>query len=278
VLNPIHVKISKTRVLIVNDKPVVRERLAQLINADENLTLSGAADSSAAAFELIAAGNPHVVVIGLSLKGSHGFDLIKDLRNRYPDMRVLVFSAHDESVYAERAVRAGARGFVTTRKPSEHVLIAIRHILGGGIYLSDRVTSDTVQRFFACSPRATQSEISQLSDRELQVFELIGRGRSGREIATALFVNIKTIETYRSRIKVKLGIHSGAELTQHAGKWVVQAVSGGAGEVTSPLDNRRRPREKYSLLNGSALKRKGTLCPTDDVSLGFLLQRNKYCA
>ncbi len=233
-LNPTHSKISKTRVLIVDDQPVVRERLAQLINADENLTLSGAADSSAAAFELIAACKPHLVLTGLSLKGSHGLDFIKDLRNRYPDVRVLVFSTHDESVYAERAVRAGARGFVTTRKPTEHVLVAIRHILGGGIYLSDRVTSDTVQRFFADTPRTTQSEIGQLSDRELQVFELIGRGRSGREIATALYVNIKTIETYRSRIKVKLGIRSGDDLAQHARKWVEQAVSGRVGELASP--------------------------------------------
>ncbi len=131
---------------------------------------------------------------------------------------MLIFSTHNESVYAERAVRAGARGFVTTRKPTEHVLAAIRHILGGGIYLSDRVTSNAVQRFFAGTPQAAQSEVGQLSDRELQVFEFIGRGRNGREIASALCVNIKTIETYRSRIKVKLRVHSGSELAQHARK------------------------------------------------------------
>lgn len=250
-LNPTPSKIGKTRVLIVDDQPVVRERLAQLINADENLTLSGGADSSVAAFELIASSNPQFVLTGLSLKGSHGLDFIKDLRHRYPDMRILVFSAFDESVYAERAVRAGASGFVTTRKPTEHVLVAIRHIMGGGIYLSDRVTSDTVQRFFARSPRATQSVVGQLSDRELQVFELIGRGRNGREIATELFVNIKTVETYRSRIKVKLGIHSGTELAQNARRWVEQAVSGRVGELGLPLDNRWQPRDRQRLHNGS---------------------------
>ncbi len=264
-LNPTHSKIGKTRVLIVNDQPIVRERLAQLIIADENLTLSGAADSSATAFELIASSNPRLVLTGLSLKGSHGLDFIKDLRNRYPDMRILVFSAYDESVYAERAVRAGARGFVTTRKPTEHVLVAIRHILGGGIYLSDRVMSDAVQRFFAGTPRARQSEVGQLSDRELQVFELIGRGRSGREIATALYINIKTIETYRSRIKVKLRVHSGGELAQQAKRWVEQAVSGRAGEQASLLDNHPQRRDKHRLLNGSARKKARTPHPTNHV-------------
>lgn len=260
-LNPIHVKIGKTRVLIVDDQPVVRERLAQLITSDENLTLSGNADTSAAAFELIAARKPHLVLTGLSLKGSHGLDFIKDLRSRHPDVRVLVFSTHDESVYAERVVRAGARGFVTTRKPTEHVLLAIRHIVGGGIYLSDRVTSDAVHRFFTGTRQAAQSTIGQLSDRELQVFESIGRGRSGREIAAALYVNIKTIETYRTRIKVKLGIDSGCELGQQARKWVEQAIVGGAGERPPLSEDRPRGLRKQHLLNGSALKKRNTAHP-----------------
>jgi DNA-binding NarL/FixJ family response regulator len=231
-LNPTNhpAKSGKARVLIVDDQPVVRERLAQLIHGDPNLALCGDADTARAAFELADAYKPDLVVTGLSLKGSHGLDFIKDLHQRSPAVRVLVFSMYDESLYAERAIRAGASGFLGKREPTEQVLHAIRRILAGAIHLSDRVTSDTVQRFFATSSRSMESELTQLSDRELEVFESIGRGRTGRQIAAALCIDLKTIETYRSRIKLKLKVNSGSELAEYARRWIEQMVSGEVGE------------------------------------------------
>ena len=217
---------TKARVLIVDDQPVVRERLAQLIRGEAALELCGEADNPPRAFELLANMQPHLVVTGLALKDAHGLEFVKDLHLRYPHVRVLVFSFYDESLYAERAIRAGANGFLTKREPTKEVLRAIDMVLKGEIYLSPKVTGETVRRFFLRSALGLKSELSQLSDRELEIFELIGSGRSTKQIANALHVDVKTIETYRSRIKVKLGLGTGLELVARAQTSLREITSG----------------------------------------------------
>lgn len=166
------------------------------------------------------------VITGLAIKGSHGLEFIKDLQVRYPDLRMLVFSMYDESVYAERAIRAGACGFITKREPTEEALRAIYQVLNGHIYLSPRLMTKTVQRTLAPASSEPASGLERLSDREVEVLELIGQGRSSREIATALHLSLKTIETYRSRIRVKLKLQSAADLIRHAQGPLEQMGSG----------------------------------------------------
>jgi DNA-binding NarL/FixJ family response regulator len=206
----------RARVLIVDDQPVVRERLTQLIKHEVALQLCGETDNAPDVFEMIARKQPDIVVTGLALKGAHGLEFIKDLRLQYPDLRVLVFSIYDESLYAERAIRAGANGFITKREPTKELLRAIHTVMRGEIYLSEKVMGETVRRFFSRSPVRLGSELHLLSDRELEIFELIGGGCSTKQIANTLHLDVKTIETYRSRIKVKLGLGSGAELITRA--------------------------------------------------------------
>jgi DNA-binding NarL/FixJ family response regulator len=209
-------EVSRARVLLVDDQPIVRKGLAHLIGSEPDLALCGEADDPRTVFHLATATKPDLIVTGLSFKHSHGLEFLKDLRVRCPAIPVLVFSMYDESLYAERAIRAGASGFLTKREPTEEVLRAIRRVLAGEIYLSERLAAHSLQRFFARSPLASDSELDQLSDRELQVFESIGQGRSSRQIAAALRLDLKTVETYRSRIKVKLKLDSGADLVRHA--------------------------------------------------------------
>jgi DNA-binding NarL/FixJ family response regulator len=218
-----HITPGKARVLLVDDQPVVRERLAQLIGSETDMSLCGETDDPRIALQLLATTKPDLIVTGLSLKDSHGLEFIKDLRLHYPDVRVLVFSMYDESVYAERAIRAGSSGFVSKRESTREVSRAIREILSGGIYLSSRVTGDTVRRFFGRSSNRPGSDLAKLSDRELEVLELIGRGRSTRQIAATLRLDIKTVETYRLRIKNKLGLRSMGELMMRAEELLRQA-------------------------------------------------------
>jgi len=207
---------KKTRLLLVDDQPIVRERLAALIDAETDLMMCGQTDDIHEAMQLIATTRPDLVVTGLSLKDFHGLGLIKDLRARFPKLLVLVFSMYDESLYAERAIHAGARGFVQKRATTEELLRAIRHVLSGQIYLSEKVSAEKIRRFFGKSVIKPGSPLTQLSDRELEVLQLIGQGRSTRQIGEALHLDIKTIETYRSRIKVKLKLNDAHELVREA--------------------------------------------------------------
>jgi DNA-binding NarL/FixJ family response regulator len=217
---------TKARVLIVDDQPVVRERLSQLISGESELELCGDVDNPSRAFELIEAKQPHLVVTGLALKGAHGLDFIKDLHLQYPHVRVLVFSMYDESLYAERAIRAGGDGFVTKRERTEEVVRAIHVVLRGGIYLSERVTGEALRRVFRPRALVIGAELRGLSDRELEIFEFIGNGRSTVQIACALHLSVKTIETYRSRIKIKLRLTTGAQLVARAKSSLRDTTSG----------------------------------------------------
>jgi len=209
------------RIVIVDDHPLVRERLVELINREPDLEVCGEAEDRHEAIKIIASTRPHLAVIDLSLKNSLGIELIKDLQASHPEVLMLVVSMQDELIYAQRCIRAGARGYITKQQASRNVMQAIRQILDGNIYLSQAVSNQLLSRSFG-KPTAADSFIftSLLTDRELQVFELIGKGHSTRQIAEFLVLDTKTIETYRSRIKEKLGLMDGSELLQRAIAWV----------------------------------------------------------
>ncbi len=208
------------KVLIVDDHPMMRRGLASLIENESDLVVCGEAATSQAALKAIRQSRPDLVIIDLSLKDSDGLDLIKDMKLRHPKTPALVLSLHDESLYAERAFRAGARGYVAKHEMDETVLVAIRRVLAGERHISERMSARFAARFLGGSSLAQGSPLAVLSDRELQVFELIGRGQTTREIAGTLHLSIKTIESYREHIKAKLNLESGVALARRATHWV----------------------------------------------------------
>jgi DNA-binding NarL/FixJ family response regulator len=217
-------EIGKARVLILDDLPIIRERMVELVQSEPDLVICGEADDAREAMRLVATTGPNLVITSLSLKNCHGLDFIKDLHAHYPQLLILVFSMYDELLYAERAIRAGARGFISKHENTQELVRAIRWVLDGEIYMSERVTVTKVTEFFARSSIKGPSPLEQLSDRELQVLQLIGHGQSTRQIARALHVDIKTVETYRSRIKIKLNLAGATELADHARNWLEQST------------------------------------------------------
>lgn len=213
---------EKTRILLVDDHPMIRERLVELIEREVDLEVCGEAEDRHEAIELVAALHPGLAIVDLTLKSSLGIELIKDLQARFPEVKVLVVSMQDEMIYAERCIHAGARGYITKQQASRHVMRAIRQVLAGGIYLSEAITRQVLERTMTGRPAQRESLeiVSKLADRELQVFELVGKGLSTRQIADLLILDIKTIDTYRARIKDKLGFKDGPELLQRAIAWV----------------------------------------------------------
>jgi DNA-binding NarL/FixJ family response regulator len=211
----------KTRIVIVDDHPLIRDRLVELINREPDLMVCGEAEDRHEALEIMAATRPDMAIIDLTLKSSLGLDLIKDLQIRQPNVRILVVSMQDELIYAERCIRAGARGYITKQHASRHIMLAIRKVLAEELYLSEAAASQLLARSLG---KQTGSEFAHsillLTDRELQVFELIGKGHSTRQIAEQLSLDVKTIETYRARIKEKLGFKDAPELLQRAIAWV----------------------------------------------------------
>src|SRR5271163_4113255 len=208
--------VTKKTVFIVDDHPLLRQGLALLINREQDLTVCGEAEEAHTAMREIAAKNPDILIADISLNGPDGLDLLKNLRTLYPNLPVLILSMHDESIYAERALRARANGYIMKQEATEKVLVAVRRILSGDIYLSDRMANKLLHQYISGSAVDLRSRLSTLSDRELEVFRLIGEGRSTRQIAEKLHLSVKTVETYQAHIKDKLSLHSGRELVQHA--------------------------------------------------------------
>src|ERR1700677_2899708 len=206
----------KKNVFVVDDHPLLRQGLAMLINREPDLMVCGEAEEASAAMKAIACARPDILIADISLNGPDGLDLLKNLRSLYPDLPVLILSMHDESIYAERALRARANGYIMKQEAIEKVLVAVRRILGGDIYLSDRMANKLLHQYISGTPADMNSRLSALSDRELEVFRLIGEGRSTRQIAEKLHLSVKTVETYQAHIKDKLSLHSGRELVQHA--------------------------------------------------------------
>src|SRR5271156_3562982 len=209
-------KIRKKNVFVVDDHPLLRQGLALMINREPDLTVCGEAEEAQAAMKAIAAKPPDILIADISLNGPDGLDLLKSIRTLYPDLPVLILSMHDESIYAERALRARANGYIMKQEATEKVLVAVRRILGGDIYLSDRMANKLLHQYISGASPDMSSRLSTLSDRELEVFRLIGEGRSARQIAEKLHLSIKTVETYQAHIKEKLSLQSGRELVQHA--------------------------------------------------------------
>ena len=212
----------KQRVYLVEDHPVTREGLAFLLNQEADLAVCGKAATVREAVRGIAAAEPHLVIVDIALPGRDGLELVKDLAKLQPRLPALVLSTLDEAIYAERALRAGAKGYVMKEEPVETILIAVRQVLGGEVYLSDRIRISLFQKSLARPALAPENStgVDHLSDRELEVFRLIGRGVGTRQIARDLGVSISTVETHRTNIKHKLGVGTAPDLVRRAVAWL----------------------------------------------------------
>ena len=217
---------KKCRVLLVDDHPIVRQGLALLIDREPDLCVCGEAESAHSAFHAIATLLPDLVVLDISLSGPDGLDVLKEIRMKTTNLPVLILSMHDESIYAERAMRAGANGYIMKQEATEKVLVAIRRILQGEVYLSDRLTSTMLQQYVRGASQVKTSPLVNLTDRELEVFRLIGEGHGTRQIADDLHLSVKTIESYQAHIKEKLALRNARELVQHAIEWTVNLKGG----------------------------------------------------
>lgn len=206
----------KRSVLLVDDHPIVRQGLAELINQEPDLHVTGQATSAAAAMEMIEREVPDVAIVDISLEDRSGIELIKDLRSRQPELPILALSMHDEALYAERALRAGAKGYIMKQEATEKVMTAIRRVLEGQIYVSDRMAARLLNQFVNAKPGDDDTPLGRLSDRELEIFTMIGKGLGTRDIATKLFLSVKTVEAHREHIKEKLKLKSGTELMRMA--------------------------------------------------------------
>src|ERR1700732_3940026 len=217
--------VTKKRILVVDDHPIVRQGLALLINREPDLVVCGEAEEAMGAMHVMASARPDVLIVDISLNGPDGLDLLKNIRTTHPTLPVLVLSMHDETIYAERALRAGANGYIMKQEATEKVLVAIRRILQGEWYLSERLTN-TMLHHFAHGTLSKNSPIVGLTDRELEIFRLIGEGHSTRQIANELHLSVKTIESHQAHIQEKLALRNARELVQHAIEWTVN-LSGG---------------------------------------------------
>jgi DNA-binding NarL/FixJ family response regulator len=208
------------KIIIVDDHPLIRKGLALTLDADPNLTVIYQASEAKEVMSILNEKEADLIIVDISLPGMNGLELIKHIKAIRPDIKILVVSRHDESLYAERAIRAGAQGYVMKLEASEAILKAIRTVLNGGIYVSDNINKRLLMRMVSGYKSLSQSPLEVLSDRELEVFELTGNGLNSREIAENLQLSIKTVETYRARIKDKLSLNSATELVLHASRWV----------------------------------------------------------
>jgi DNA-binding NarL/FixJ family response regulator len=214
------------KVIIVDDHPIVRQGIELLLAEEDDLTVCGEAESVQQALEVIEETQPDVAIVDLSLKESNGLELIKDIRIRYPNLLVLVLSMRDEGFYAERVLRAGARGYVTKEEGPKRVVEALHKILAGQIHVNDAIASKVMSKIVDGGQSADQDEdselslVSSLTDRELEVFQLLGNGLPTREIAKRLHISAKTVDSHREHIKEKLQLDSATNLLKHAIQWV----------------------------------------------------------
>jgi len=217
---------APTKIFIVDDHPMMREGLGQLIGQEPDLTVCGEAESAPEAVERIAALKPDLAIVDISLKTGNGLELIKDVQVRNPAVAVLVISMHDESLYAERVLRAGGRGYVMKQEGGKKIMQAIRQVLSGQVYVSEKMSARILETFSGRRGEAGGSPIERLTDRELEVFQLIGQGRGTRQIAQDLHLSVKTVEVHRLHIKEKLNLSDATALVRHAVRWVEAQSSG----------------------------------------------------
>ena len=206
----------RNTVVIIEDHPILREGLVQLLEQEPSLKVVGQADDARAGFTVIEKLQPDIVLLDISLKESSGFELLKNAKARFPNLLVLILSMHEEELYAERALRAGASGYVMKQEASDQVLNAVKKVLTGEIFLSPRMSSKFMHQLIGGKANVVGSLMDRLSDRELEIFGLIGEGRGTREIARQLNLSVKTVESHRAHIKEKLAIRSATELVHRA--------------------------------------------------------------
>jgi DNA-binding NarL/FixJ family response regulator len=209
----------KTQILIVDDHPVVREGLETMLNYEQDLNVCAQAEDAPQALQAIAELNPDIAIVDISLKNSDGIELTKTIKAKYPELAVIILSVHDESVYAERVLLAGAQAYLMKDAVPENIVKAIRTVLRGEIYVSDAIAKKFLHIIAGDKAGITKTSIEHLSDREFETFRLIGKGYKASQIASQLHLSVKTIETYRSRIKEKLGLANAAQLLQYAIVW-----------------------------------------------------------
>lgn len=218
-------KVKRCEIFLVDDHPIVRQGLTRLINGEKDLTVCGEAESAEQAMTALETQQPDLAIVDLSLKGLSGLTLIKEIKTRFPQVSILVVSMHGEAFYAERVLRLGAKGYVMKQEAPDTILKAIRLVLRGELYVSEPLAKRLLRTVVAGEPgdRADESPLQRLSDRELEVFGLIGRGLGTRQIAEQLYLSVKTVESYREHIKDKLQLENATELLQQAIQWTQQA-------------------------------------------------------
>ena len=207
---------SKHRVFVVDDHPIVRQGLAQLINSEPDLVVSGQGEDAYGSLRAIRENKPDLCLVDVSLKDSDGIELLKELKAQAPELPVLILSMHDESLYAERALRAGAKGYIMKQEAPQTLLGAIRKVLNGEVYVSEKMGATLLQRMVGSKKSQAALPMDRLTDRELEIFRMIGAGMSVKEIADKLFLSAKTVEAHREHIKEKLNLKSSAELLRFA--------------------------------------------------------------
>ena len=210
---------KKIQVFIVDDHPVVRDGLTTIINHERDMNVCGEADDAHQAFKAVTELKPNVVVVDISLKSTDGIELTKNIKARYPNLFVIILSVHDESVYAERALLAGAQAYLMKDAVSENIIKAIRTVLNGEIFVSNTISKKFLHKIARDKTGTNKTPIEKLSDREFEIFRLISQGYKASQIANQLHLSTKTIETYRSRIKEKLNLANAAELLRYSIKW-----------------------------------------------------------
>lgn len=211
---------AQKKILIVEDHPLTRMGLVQVISREPDFLICGEAETSAEAIEALTVANPDIVLTDITLRNGSGLELIKDVMAIRPGTLVLVLSMHDESIYAERSLRAGARGYLMKHLSAGHVVEAIRKVLEGEIYVSENVTENILGFISGKNEDAGRSSIDLLTDRELEIFGLIGRGKDKNEIASQLHLSVKTVDAHRANIRIKLRLKNFADLLRHAACWV----------------------------------------------------------
>jgi DNA-binding NarL/FixJ family response regulator len=216
---------QKRTVFVVDDHPLLRQGLVMMINREPDLMVCGEAEDASGAIKAIAMKLPDIVIADISLSGPDGLDLLKNLRSLYPELPVLILSMHDETIYAERALRARANGYIMKQEATEKVLVAVRSILDGEIYLSNRMANKMLLHYMSGQTAESDSGLGALSDRELEVFRMIGEGLGTRQIAETLHLSMKTVESYQAHLKEKLSLRTGRELMQHAIQWKMSEKS-----------------------------------------------------
>jgi len=222
----------KRRVLIVDDHPIVRQGLRRVMENEDDLVVCGEAESARDARTAIKELHPDVVIADISLKQGDGIELVRDVRAHHPTLPILVLSMHDETIYAERMLSAGANGYIMKQAASDQFLASVRRVLDGGIYVSEAVGTNMIQKFAAGGAYISANPIDRLSNRELQILHMIGKGMSTRETAQSLNLSIKTIESHRQRIKRKLNLATGTQLVQYAVNWFTGREAGGVAGVS----------------------------------------------